>query len=311
MIENWIVLLNFNLGARCSAHVSDLAANPDIGMFVVDNASAAADYSTLKRTVLDAGGRVFESDDPVRNAVDARSFIQANGRLILFRNHNNLGYSGGNNTALRLLASLLEGRGQFLVVNPDVIITPSVAATLLAHPADICGPAVYEHYMKAVSKYGHDIEFSTGFSAPAAQVTKIACISGCCFKLSSNALERFGYLPDENFLYDEEVRYFERVHRLGGVPAYLPEIQIEHVGSASVKKRSFIYFYYIFRNRLTYFRQVAGPRYGRYARFTMLYGAWCIDAIYGNLKRRNWDGIRGILRGVWDGFKGLDGPLVK
>src|SRR5207248_8038648 len=98
------------------------------------------------------------------------------------------------------------------------------------------------------------------------------------------ALERYGFLPDENFLYEEELRYFERVHRLGGKPVYLEHLRVEHMGKASMTKLSHDYFYYIFRNKLTYFRDVAGPTYRRHMRFSLLYVGWCWSAIWPQLQ---------------------------
>jgi len=312
MIGKWIVLLNFNIGQRCIGHAASFAALRDVGVFLVDNASSEGDYAELKRASADSAGLLVESNDKAGNQEQIEAYVRDGGRFVVYRNHVNLGWSGGNNTALRSLTPVLGDRGQFLVMNPDVVIANDAALQLLEHEAQICGPAVYEHYMKGISKYGHDVDFATGFGTGRInEPERISCIAGCCFKIAGRALRLYGFLPDENFLYDEEIKYFERVNRLGGSPVYVPEVRIEHIGSLMVRKRSFIYFYYIFRNRLTYFKEIAGPRYGRYARFTGLYASWCLGVAYANLKLRNWDGLRGIARGVWDGLRGLSGPIVR
>ena len=311
MTNKWIVLLNYNLAARCIGHASQLSSLDELGVFVVDNASGSADFTALKQVVIELGGCVAESNDAVGNVPVVEEFVRGGGRLVLYRNGENLGYAGGNNTALKLLQPILGSGGQFLVMKPDVKITGEAAISLLRHAAEICGPAIYEHYMKGVSTFGHDVDFTTGFgTGRIGDGSRIACLSGACFKLSGAALDRYGFLPDENFLYGEEIKYFERVHRLGGAPVYVPEVTVEHIGSLTVGNRSFNYFYYIFRNRLTYFREVAGPRYRKHAQFACLYASWCLGVLYTNLKRRNWEGIRGILCGVRDGFRGVKGPRV-
>jgi hypothetical protein len=255
---------------------------------------------------------VVEDDDPAAGAARVTQFLAGGGRLVLYRNPANLGFAGGNNTALRLLGGFLGERGQFLVMNPDIAISNDTASRLLGHPAEICGPAVYEHYMKGVCRDLHSMDFSTGFASgrldPAGKVT---CITGCCFKISGAALLRYGFLPEENFLYEEEIKYFERVFHQGGAPVYVPELQIEHFGSESAGKNTFHYFYYLFRNRMNYFLEIAGPRYGCYARFAAHYLRWWFGVSYAHLKRRNWEGLHGIFRGVWDGLHRVKGPCQR
>src|SRR5206468_8279261 len=118
-------------------------------------------------------------------------------------------------------------------------------------------------------------------------------------------------LPEDLFLYDEETFLFERVKRLGGTPQYLPSIVVKHRGSVKIGKPSFHYFYYITRNRLLYFRRIAGPRYGRVWRFMALYTMWVGDSLWSTVRRRNWNGVRGIAVGVLHGLRGIDGPALR
>ncbi len=164
--------------------------------------------------------------------------------------------------------------------------------------------------MQTIDTTGHAIDFATGFVSDAMRRSgRIGMLHGCCIKFSGTAFEKYGFLPDENFLYEEELKYFERVHRLGGAPAYLPHIRVEHLGKASVRKVSHEYFYYIFRNKLTYFKDIAGPTYGRHLRFAALYLDWCRGAIWSQARKGNWSGAAGVLHGVWDGLRGIKGPL--
>ena len=309
MQRNWSIILNYNLASYCLAQLNALHSVEDLGIFIVDNNSSENDYLQLRKGCSAFGAAIADHDDVVESNLLAAKGIEDGAKLILYRSHKNLGYAGGNNIALKVLYSLVGSGGQYLLINPDVVIEPAAASTLLGCDAEICGPAVYEHYLKSVRPLDR-VDFSTGFSLEADEPggkTSGPVLSGCCLKLSGTALSKYGFLPDENFLYEEEIKYFERVYRLGGCGAYLSNVRVEHIGSVSVIKRSRKYYYYILRNRLTYFIEIAGPRYRQYWRFTRLYALWYTELLYSNLRRRNWDGLKGILLGGWHGLRRIKG----
>src|SRR5207237_1134029 len=78
----------------------------------------------------------------------------------------------------------------------------------------------------------------------------------------------------------------------------------EHIGKASTTKLSYLYFYYIFRNKLCYFKEVGGPVYGGHLAFVWLYSRWVVEVLWYQARRSNWDGVRGLLHGVWHGLQG-------
>jgi len=311
MRTKWIIVLNYNLYERCLAHLETLSGVANVGLFFVDNQSRGEEYQALRDVCMKHGALVVEAKDEKSGlAVLQEQLVKLESRLVLFRTHKNLGYGGGNNVALRVLHDLCGSAGQFLIVNPDVILSQDAAQRLLDCHAEICGPEVYERYKQGISAFGHTVDFSTGFSeGECASDNNIKALSGCCLKLSGRALEKYGYLPEDIFLYGEEIIYFERVSRQGGAPYYLRGVVVEHIGSLSVTKHTFMHYYYLFRNSLTYFIEIAGPHYGRYGRFIWLYTTDCLDTLRINFRKRNWAGIRGILFGVWHGLRLRKGPL--
>lgn len=311
LCAKWIIVLNFNLHARCLTHLETLIGIENVGLFFVDNQSRDDDYRALRDVCAKQGALIIEATDE-RDGLAAlqKQLAKQKCHLVLFRTHRNLGYGGGNNVALSVLHGLYGSAGEFLIVNPDVILSQHAAQSLLDCPAEICGPEVYERYKQGISTFGHTVDFSTGFSTGDHDSDDcIKMLSGCCLKLSGNALDKYGYLPEDIFLYGEEIIYFERVHRQGGAPFYLRGVVVEHIGSLSVTKHTFMHYYYLFRNSLTYFIEIAGPHYGRYGRFIWLYTTDCLDTLRINFRKRNWAGIRGILFGVWHGLRLKKGPL--
>jgi len=211
---------------------------------------------------------------------------------------------------LRVLHRAVGDAGQFIIANPDVELNAD-ALRVLADPADeISGPAVFERYMQGVATELHRMDFATGFASEHAQPGggPVAALGGCCLKLSGRAISRYGLLPEEHFLYNEEITFFERVHRLGGRPVYRDDVQVWHEGSAAIGKRSFAYFYYLFRNRLVYFLVIAGPRYRAHGRFFRRYGAWAAATIWSGLRRGNTLPLRAVGTGIWHGLLRRQGP---
>jgi len=310
-IRKWLVVLNYNVAAHSARQIDLLSVLPEVGLFIVDNASEIEDYRALERACVAAGADLLpRAAESLDGAVAAS--LQRGQRLLLCRNAENLGYSGGNNTALRVLHRLLGPAAEYLVLNPDVYVTPDVARSLLDSDAETAGPAIYERWAKRVTTQDAlAVDFATGFvSERLRRSGRVSVLHGCCLKLSGRALAKYGFLPDQNFLYEEELCYFERVHRLGGTPQYLGHLQVDHVGKASTTKLSYLYFYYIFRNKLCYFREVGGPIYGGHIAFFWLYSRWVVEVLWYQARRSNWDGVRGLLRGVWHGLQGKTGRFA-
>ncbi len=132
----WIVVLNYNVAAHCVRQIEALLPLAGTGMFVVDNVSADDDFRTLEAACRAKGGCIVDAREVGVTAAQAagREAVRGGARLVLFRNTANLGYSGGNNTALRLLHGLLGSVGAYLVINPDLIVTRESASQLLEAP---------------------------------------------------------------------------------------------------------------------------------------------------------------------------------
>lgn len=308
ILKNWIIVLNYNVASHTIGQIEALSSIERVGIIVVDNDSSPNDFILLSQCCQALNGSVMDNHDTVENELAASYVVEMGARLVLFRCVKNFGYSGGNNVALKILDPILGSAGQYLVINPDIIIEQATVNALFENKAELCGPAIYEHYMKSVRPFDQ-IDFATGFPSSGSHGEFAGpMLQGCCFKIMGSALSKYGFLPEENFLYEEEIKYFERVHRLGGSVSYLSDVRIEHIGSVSIRKRSGNYYYYILRNRLTYFTEIAGPQYKQHGRFIRLYSAWLIDILFSNIKMRNWEGLSGIFQGVWDGLHRIKGP---
>ncbi|HJU23800.1 MAG TPA: hypothetical protein VJ891_14940 [Casimicrobiaceae bacterium] len=136
MIRKWIVVLNYNVATHCVRLLDALWPLDDIGTFLVDNGSAPADYAILRDACVRRQALLVE-DERGRNDGEIASHLASGATLALCRNRTNLGYSGGNNTAMRMLDPLLGQSGEYLIVNPDVFITEATARALLDCDAEL------------------------------------------------------------------------------------------------------------------------------------------------------------------------------
>lgn len=315
---NWVLVVNYNTSSRCIDHFSEFAGAKDLGVVVVENGSTPQESDLLTEFV--RRHEIFRIDchsgnlDSERLAESLASGI----RQVCIVSDLNMGYAGGNNIVLKKFREILGTAVNFLVLNPDVEIRTADAALLLEHKSWITGPRIFEDYIGGYRPLADDVDFSTGFRVSSDSENRRpyvgTVLSGCCLKLSGSALDKFGYFPEENFLYDEETVFFERVFRIGGNPTYFPEVTVRHIGSVSINKKSYQYFYYNFRNRLQYYKNIARPLYGARYRFYLKYANWFFSVFKSNLKRANWQGLNGLLVGVVHGLRGKTGfynPALK
>lgn len=300
------MVLNYETANRCIELLNKFRSCQDIGMVIVNNGCDSPmllEYCQLNNIP------TIRSKKSEEDEIEVSRLMLGNANRFVILSSINLGYSGGNNLALRPLSRCLH-QGKFLVMNPDIELSSVTARSLLDRVTEIAGPAIWEDYLQGVRPLQDRFDFATGFEATNRSRDEDVgtILSGCCIAITSNAIRRFGLLPEENFLYDEEPKYFERIHRLGGRPIYYPDLQVRHLGSASIGKKSFRYFYYIFRNRLNYFNDVAKVHYAAIGRFIWNYGDWYLSVLGSNWRERNWEGLRGQWRGLIDGIRGCHGP---
>lgn len=308
-IRHWVVALNYATAERCIAIFDRFREVTDIGVVVIDNASCT---ELLSAHALATGIPIVHASESESDLGAFELVRKAGHNRILILSERNLGYAGGNNLALAPLSQFVED-GSALIVNPDVDFDVHTARALLLSFDEVVGPSIFEDYLGAVRPPQNKFDFATCF--PATERSHVehvgTVLSGACFKVKTSALRRYGLLPAENFLYDEEPKFFERVHRLGGRPTYLKDLRVRHIGSMSVGKKSFVYFYYIFRNRLNYYRDVGRVHYRVRARFAWHYLVWSMAVARSNLRQRNIAGLRGQWHGFVDGILGRSGQRLE
>ncbi len=222
-----VVFLNYNtrdLTRQALNSVLAAAEGLEAEIFVVDNASADG------------------SADMV-----AEEFPQVK----LIRNAANVGFSAGNNVALRQVA------GEYaLLINTDTIVRRDALHTMVefldAHPqAGACG-------CKILDPDGTlQLDSRRGFPTPLAafckmsglsrlfpkhpliaryhmtyldpeQMAEVEVLSGSCMMVRKAAMDQVGLLDEDYFMYGEDIDWCYRFHQAGWKIYYVPTTEIIH-----------------------------------------------------------------------------------
>jgi len=190
--------------------------------------------------------------------------------IITIRSEKNLGFSGGNNLGIE------KSTGDFLFfVNNDAEILEGTIPKLLAcfervPNLGIISPMIHyyqpEKEEKLIQYAGtvplHPItgrNFTIGkFEIDRGQYTEAkptAHVHGAAMMIKRDVLEKVGNMPEEFFLYYEELDWSEQIRRAGFEVYIEPNAKIYHKESVSVGKQSDLQLYYTNRNRIFFMRR--------------------------------------------------------
>jgi GT2 family glycosyltransferase len=214
-------------------------------------------YDNIEVVVVDNASEEDPSD----------SFRAANPAVRIIRNSENLGFSGGNNMGLR------AARGDyFFIVNNDTEFTPGLLEGLLkvfkGYPdAGIVCPKFQSFFEKGTIEYAgyRNINLFTGRNGMIGhrekdhgqydeiKVTHYAHGGG--MMVSRAVVDEVGLMPEQFFLYYEELDWSEQIKRKGYKIYYQPESLIYHKESMTTGKSSPLKTFYLTRNRILFMRR--------------------------------------------------------
>lgn len=233
-----IVTINYNGGeVTCQLLDSIRLHQPDAEVIVVDNGSRGNDVAMLRERY------------PEAVVIEAGA---------------NLGFAGGNNVGIR------AAHGKYiLMVNNDAELTPGGVTAMMERiehlpDAGLVSPKILFHHHPGMIQYA-------GYT-PLSQVTlRNAAIGfgchdngqydtphptpyahGAAMMASREAIDRAGLMPEDYFLYYEELDWSVMFARAGMTNYYEPGSTITHKESATTGAESPLKVYYNTRNRLVF-----------------------------------------------------------
>jgi N-acetylglucosaminyl-diphospho-decaprenol L-rhamnosyltransferase len=202
----------------------------------------------------------------------------------------NLGYGGGVNAWLEQLIGS-PGWDAVLVLNPDTEVESHCLSELMAKAAEgfgmVGGTLIFDDAPDKIVNYGLRWSRVTGRviavgrnsppgNPPTAEVLSgIDAISGACVLVTRAFIEDVGLMPEDYFLYMEDLDWgrCRGRHQIG----FAEKAIIRHVGGTAIgsavdpKKRSYLSVYLSARNGILYARRCAGWRWVIHFGFGLLY----------------------------------------
>lgn len=244
---------------------------------IVDNASTDGTVSMIRNWATGRIPAVWPPDCPVTPTATAKPVSISHpgpGRIFdlvtLIEADRNGGFAAGVNTALKVLRDDPE-IDRFWVLNPDSLIPPDTPEKLMNHPpgfgllgnrvAYAEDPQVIQIDAGRIDRWtGRTDNISLGepvFVSPP-DITQADFICGASMVASRRFLETAGLMPEEYFLYYEEVAWAQR---RGNLPlAFHPNALVYHVAGGSIgsptlsRGPSCVSLYHKHRSRMIFIR---------------------------------------------------------
>lgn len=235
----FIVLLTYNskkLVLSCLSYLKLLSKNNfSLSLVVVDNGSK----------------------DGTVNAI-----IKNYPNIILIDNKINYGFAKGINYGLRY--AYQQGANWVLLLNDDTVLPKDFLQVLLKTAIlknyFISGPKIKTLDNKIWSLGGtlDSIRFSGGLVGYGAQDKKnlkelrVDFISGTAMLVKRQVFEEIGFLDEDYFLYYDDVDFCYRAFKKGFASYIIPQSEIIHLETATIKKNSPSHFYHAAKSRLIF-----------------------------------------------------------
>ncbi|MCC7551734.1 MAG: glycosyltransferase family 2 protein [Methanobacterium sp.] len=191
---------------------------------------------------------------------------ESNNKLVIIKNDKNYGYAEGNNVGLRF--SLELGYDFILVLNNDTVVHKDFLNKLIypmihKKSIGIIGPKIY-HYNtpNQIFSTGGKVNWYKGTNLAIKKDFKILndveYVSGCCMLIRKDLIDAIGLLPNDYFLYVEEIDYCIKAKINSFRVVNYPKSIIWHkISSTSANEGR---EYYITRNWFIFMRKYASSQ---------------------------------------------------
>lgn len=237
-----IIICNYNkkkFVLQCIKSVIDLAFN-NYDLYVVDNASTD------------------ESAEAIEEAYG--------GKVILIRNKENLGGSGGFNTGIRV--ALKKGYKYIYLLDNDVILDERALTELYGYLEEhkdvgVVGSLLYSlDNPVEIQEMGAEIDWDNFYIKPKfkgnleneAIPLELECdyVPACSMLVRAEAIKNAGLMDEGNFIYWDDIDWGYRIKKAGYKVVALSTSKVWHKMGAAAKVNTFG-TYYFWRNRLHFF----------------------------------------------------------
>ncbi|MBA3013506.1 MAG: glycosyltransferase family 2 protein [Desulfobulbaceae bacterium] len=278
-----VVILNYNSEKDLQICAEQISKQEGVHLstILVDNASRTDSLQAIKSWLIDwRPDAVSGPENEVQSWVrQHQGESRKNNTVYLIENHENRGYSAGNNIGIRLANTL--GANAVLIANPDMrIVDRNYLRELTVNM--FSDPHCYVAGSRILSQDGVDqnplreasfleeffwprclfrrfgVQKSYVIPCPIDKSSVAPKVSGCCLMLRMDFLRDIGFLDEGVFLYCEEPILVSMVHRKNGKILYVPSAIAIHAHVKSEKGDSTKRMLQFIRSRKYYLYTYAG-----------------------------------------------------
>jgi len=256
------------------------------------------DYGNIEIIVVDNGSR----RDPSLEI--KREFPE----VMMVRSNENLGFAGGNNLGIAYATGDL-----LLFLNNDTEV-PNNSLLKMAEAASIPGvamvsPVICYHALPDKIQYAGytPINIFTGRNksighakqyAPVKGIVQTAYPHGAALMLTRETMKKIGTMPNNYFLYYEELEWGAKAHNSGFLTVVQKEALIYHKESMSTGKASPLKTYFQTRNRILFMRR--NNHLLTFLLFSFFFGLFALPKnLFSYILKGQWNHLKHFLAGVW------------
>ena len=213
---------------------------------------------------------IVDNDSPDQSGIKLKNAYEKNTKIKVLLNKENNGFSAGNNVGITY--ALENDYDYILLLNNDTTVDCDFLQNLVKATSQ---SNVYTIYTCKIKYYydkeriwfaGGDYSYIKGstyhFGVTELDDGKfdasidVGFICGCCMFMSRTVVEKIGLLPEEYFLYSEDLDYSLNARNNNIRLRYVPNAIIYHKVSSSTSKISHMSQYYVVRNRFEMVRKI-------------------------------------------------------
>lgn len=240
-------------------------------------------------------------------------------RVLLLQNEENLGGSGGFNRGLR--EALDKGHPYIMCLDNDVLVDEAAIRTLFhymqTHPeVGMLGSRVYHmEEPDYVQQFGLNIDFENYIvetlyadafedgTIPA--IVDCDTVATCSVMLRSEAIRKAGLMPEDNFIYWDDMEWGYCIGRAGYRVAACGDSKVLHTKGAGNRNNAVFTNYYNVRNRIHFFMKYIRQEQLQDFAVQMLDSVF--DAMYERMYRDEHCCAQAIRYGLEDAMHGVRG----
>lgn len=236
--------------------------------------------------------------------------------IVIYNTKDNRGFAGGNNIGIKRV--LEKGADYILLLNNDTVVDKDFLKKLVEagekdEKVGILGPVIYEYETNKIHFAGGKISwlYTKGEHVRDTryEIRDTDYITGACLLIKREVIEKIGLMPEEYFLYCEDVEWCLKAQKVGYKCVVVQGAKIWHKVSSSAEAKSFPYIYYHIRNGLLLAKRNA-PFFIKilaYLNSFLVYGKQMIKLVFLPSKKI-W--AKAIMKGIGDFYRGRFGKLT-